>query len=159
MTDIRQAYGTKTNLTVTVASLTDTSMRQSTAVDAATSPRLDDLVAGYLVTGTGSGAGDYIALHVAGSIDGGTTYSGGCTGTDGAYTDSPAGSKQNLRYLGTVATEAGSGTYEFGPFSVAAAFGGSLPDHWVLVVENQSDSTLASSGHEIHYKPVYATSA
>jgi len=59
--------------------------------------------------------------------------------------------------LARVSTGASDTTFEFGPVSIAAAFGGTLPPRWTLVCENQSDSTLsaAPADHDVHYIGAY----
>jgi len=142
-------YGTKTNITITLASLTDTSLRQSASVDNGTNGAIDTLIGGKITTGTGSSTNDFIDIYAAGSLDGGTTFSGDASGSDAAY----SGVTENLKFLGRISTETASTTYEFGPFSLAAAFGGSMPEDWAIVVDNESDSTLSATGgnHEVHY--------
>jgi len=129
---------------------------QATGVDNATNLYEDVLIFAVLVTGTGSGAGDYIDVYAAGSVDGaGAEYSGEASGSDGAYT----GTDANLKFLGRVATASASTTYEAGPWSLATAFGGVMPDRWTIVVNNKSDSTLATAGNQIEYIGVTHTVA
>lgn len=143
------AYGEKTEIVVTLASLADTGWREATAVDNSSNLFVDALVGGKVKTGAGSGAGDYIDVYVSGSVDAGTTYGGDCSGTDGAY----AGESANLIHLGRISTPVAETTFEFGPWSIADAFGGVLPKNWTLVFDNESDSILDTTGgnHEIHY--------
>jgi hypothetical protein len=147
--DIKQKYGSSTNITITLAGLTDTSKRQALAIDNSSNLFHDALLGGKILIGAGAAAGDYIDLFVSASADGGDTYGGDCSGSDAAYT----GPIENLVFLGRIATETASVTYEFGPYSIAAAYGGVLPDKWTLVVDNQSDTTLNATpaNHEIHY--------
>jgi hypothetical protein len=89
-------------------------------------------------------------------VDGGTTYSDSVGASDaGATLTSPP----NLRLIGFINVVANSITYNAGPFSVAAAFGGVLPDHWSIVVQNQSGATLDASVGSAWYQGVYATVA
>jgi hypothetical protein len=97
-----------------------------------------------------------INLWVYGSIDG-TTWAGSGTtnelvdGTDRAIAWSANGN--NAIFLGTIyATTTAAGTsinYKSEPLSVAAAFGGTLPAKYVIVLQNQSGAALASTGHSI----------
>jgi hypothetical protein len=145
-------YGDKTNITITLASLANAGKRQSAGVSIDGEFK-DVLVGGFIKTGaSGPGAGDYCDLYVAASADGGTTYSGEASGADAAY----AGTIANVQHLGRISTVAAATTYEFGPFSIAAAFGGVLPKNWALIFGNESDGTLDTTGsnHEIHYHGV-----
>jgi len=152
MSEIKQKFGASTPIVVTLAGLTDTSKRQAQAVDNSANLYFDALVGGKIKTGAGSGAGDYVDVYASGSVDGGAAYGGDCSGADAAY----AGVAANLVFLGRISTETASTTYEFGPFSVAAAFGGLLPEHWTLVFDNESDSTLSATpaDHEVNYQGV-----
>jgi len=152
MSEIKQKYGASTPIVVTLAGLTDTSKRQAQAVDNSNHLFMDALVGGKIKTGAGAGAGDYVDVYAAASADGGTTYGGDCSGSDAAY----AGETKNLFFLGRIATEAATTTYEFGPFSIAAAFGGRLPEYWTLVFQNESDSTLSATpaDHDVHYQGI-----
>ena len=152
MADIKQKYGSSTTITVTLAGLTDTSQRQAQAVDNGTELFHDALVGGKVKTGAGAAAGDYVDIYAAASADGGTTYGGDCSGSDEAY----AGEANNLIHLARVSTDAAETTFAFGPWSIAAAFGGVLPEHWTLVFDNESDSTLDTTpeNHNVHYMGV-----
>jgi len=147
-----ELYGPSTQIAVTLAGLTDTSKRQATAVQNDTLGHCDALVGGKIKTGTGSGAGDYIDVYAAASVDDGVTFSGDCSGSDAAYADVA----ENLVFLGRIATATQSTSYEFGPWSIAAAFGGVLPKRWTLVFDNESDSTLSATAadHAVYYQGV-----
>lgn len=150
MADTKLKLSSKTNLTITLASLVNT--RQSTAVDNTTDLYLDALVGGFITAGaSGVAATGVIYIYAYGSLDGGATYSDGATGTDGSHTNN-----KNAPLLGAVALDANGERAEFGPFSVASAFGGFLPDSWGVIVENRSNATLNGTGsnHEIHYRGV-----
>ncbi|MBN2476906.1 MAG: hypothetical protein JXB62_20025 [Pirellulales bacterium] len=149
MADVQQKYGSSTTVTVTLAGLADAAWRQAQAVDNGTDLFADALVGGKITTGAGAGAGGYVDVFAAASADGGTTYGGDCSGSDAVY----AGESDNLVFLGRVATPAAETAFEFGPFGVAAAFGGVLPRHWTLVFTNQSGAALdaAPAVHDVHY--------
>jgi len=96
------------------------------------------------------------SVWVYGSVDG-TTWSGTNTtnelidGTDKAILWSVNGNQARL--LGTIsATTSTAGTsvvYKSEPLSVAAAFGGTLPAKYVIVIQNQFGAALAATGHSI----------
>lgn len=148
---IKSLYGTNNQaITCTITSLTSGSFRQSTAVDNTTNLFLDAFVQVKVKTGaSATNAAGYIQVFAYGSADGGTDYSDGVTGTDGAFT---ATNPPNLRLIGIINAVANSTTYVGGPFSVAAAFGGILPDHWGIVIDNESGSTLDASVGSVWYQ-------
>lgn len=158
MSDVKTAYGTSNQaITCTITSLGSASKRQSTAVDNSSNKFLDALVFVKVKSGsTGTSAAGYVDIYAYGTADGGTTYSDACTGTDGSFTSTVP---PNLRLIGRINVVADSVTYDGGPFSVAAAFGGVLPDHWGIVVDNQSGHALDASVGSAWYQGIYSTVA
>lgn len=153
--DLKQKYGTSNQtITLTVASLANNGLRECTAVDNSSNLYIDALVGGKVKAGAAStSATGYINVYAYGTTDGGTTYSGSASGTDADY----SGNSLNLIWLGRISVIADATTYEFGPFSIASAFKGTLPDHWGIVIENKTGGTLDSTGgsHAVHYQGVY----
>ena len=157
------SYGTSTALTITLASLaTDTNLlagRESTAIDNTSNTPVDVLVGGFVSTGTSPTANKQIEVWVYGSYDG-TTYSGGCTGSDAALTF--ASEKTSLRLGAILPTDATSNhSYEFVINSIAQLFGGVMPKKWGIFVVHNTGVNLNSTGgdHEIKYTEVKYASA
>lgn len=155
--DIKQKFGTSNQtITITLASLASTSSRASTVVDNSTNLFLDAFVFLKLksnaagVTATGAAL-----VYAYATADGGTSYTEGATGTDAAIT---LVSPSNLRLIGVINVVAVATTYTAGPFSVASAFGGTLPEKWGIVVQNKSGAALdATAGnHAAFYQGVLA---
>ena len=147
--------------TITLASLATSSTlvagREGTAIDNGTDDALDAMVGGFVTTGTGPTAGQ-IEIWVYGSYDG-TSYSGGATGSDAALTPQ---TKTLLRLLTVIpTTTTANQKYTWGPFSVAAAFGGTMPRKWGCWVTHSTVAALNSTGsnHEIKHTPVRYESA
>lgn len=155
--DLKLKYGTSNQaLTISLGSLTNNSARQSTYVDNATNVFVDALVSVILKTGaSGTAATGYANVYAYATVDGGSNYTEGATGTDGSIT---LVSPTNLIRLGSINLVADATTYKSGPFSVAAAFGGQLPARWGIVIENKSGGTLSATGgdHSVVYQGVYA---
>jgi hypothetical protein len=152
-------YGTPVALTMTLASLaSDANLvagRASTAVDngSAGADAIDALVGGKITTGTSPTADRQIEVWAYGSYDG-TSYSGGATGSDANLTPQ---AKSLLRLLTVIPTTSTSNqAYTFGPFSIAQAFGGVVPEKWgIYVVHNTGVNLHATAGnHEVKYTPV-----
>ncbi len=145
-------YATPVALTHTPASLGDGSFDGSLAVDNGTNLYLDALVGGFLTTGTSPTSGEAILIYLYGTWDNGTTYTAGMDGTDGDAPD--AGEEDNLVLIKTIVVDGTSDhRYEWGPVSVASAFGGIIPEEWGIVLKNDSGVTLnATAGnHETKY--------
>ena len=153
--NITYRYGTANQtITVTVASLTNSSARASTAVDNTTNLFLDALVGGKVKSAAAAtSATGTVNVYAYGTTDGGTTYSDTATGTDAAITLTVP---PNARLIGVINVVANATTYEFGPFSVASAFGGQLPASWGVIIENKSGATLDATGgnHFVTYQGV-----
>jgi hypothetical protein len=134
-------YGTRTAVTCTLASLANGSNRQSAAVSNATALAVDYEVAIQVTTGTSPTANDTIIVYCyAGD---GTTYAGGCTGSDAAYS---AGQELQLVLCALIVVSATSNTsYQVVIPSIAALFGGTLPKAFGFVVENASGAALNST--------------
>ena len=129
-------YGTNNQaITITLASLANVAYRESTAVDNGTDLFVDVLIGGKITTGTSPTADREIVFYAYGSVDGGTYYSGGVTGSDAGYTPT-SDEERSLFFLGVVPTGSTSDhTYEIGPFSLAAALG-AVPEDWATTWRN-----------------------
>jgi len=151
--DIKNKYGTSNQaITCTITSLTNTSLRGSTAVDNSSNVFIDILVFVKIKTNAaGTSSTGYVDVYAFGTADGGTTYSAGFAGTDGAF----SGKTSALVRLGRIEAVANATTYYGGPWSVAAAFGGSLPEKAGIVVDNESGATLDASVGSSWYQGVY----
>lgn len=164
MASIKRAFGTSgQSFTQTLASLADsaTAGRESTVIDNATNLYLDALVSGKIKTqNSGSiSAPSCVYVWAYATADGGTTYSDTATGSDAAITLTAA--PNNVRLVGVINVAAINTTYKGGPWSVAAAFGGVLPEKWGIVVQNDCGTALSATegDHDFWYQGVYATVA
>jgi hypothetical protein len=141
-------------ITCTITSLASGSQRAGTAVANTSNLFVDSLVAVKVKSNaSGTSATGYVDVYTFGTSDGGSDYSGGASGTDGAY----SGQLSALFKLGRIAAVANSMTYVGGPWSVASAFGGSLPASWGICVDNESGATLDASVGSAWYQGVYGS--
>lgn len=144
-------YSSPTAITITNTSLAIGAYRESTAVDNGTTRYIDAHVGGIIQLG-GLVADGTIDIFAYGSYDG-TNYTAGVTGTNGTITWGTTGTTGvdgffDLRFLGSVACDATDDNDDrrWGPFSVAAAFGGVLPTKWGIVVRNNTDAAFNATG-------------
>lgn len=155
--DIKSKYGSNNqSITCTITSLNNNSQRSSAAVDNSSNLFLDALVSVTVKSSSSStSATGYVAVYAYGTTDGGTTYGGGesSMGTNAAVTLT---SPPNIVLLGIINVVANSTTYSRTAMSIAQAFGGVMPDHWGIVVENKSGATLDASVGSANYQGVYA---
>jgi hypothetical protein len=145
---IKPLYGTNNQtVTITLASLTNTSARASTSVDNTTT-LYDDvyIFIKYTTAAAATSATGYVNVYGYGTVDGGTTYPEGITGTDAAPTLS---APPNLTLIGQYTANANAKTYTAGPFSFCRMYGlDRLPARWGVVFVNQSGATLnATAGN------------
>jgi hypothetical protein len=152
---ILNKYGTSNqSVTCTITSLATAGQRGSTAVDNSTNLFTDALVMVQAKTAASSTSSTgFVDVYAFACVDGGTIFSGGASGADGAF----SGPLPSLVRLGRLPTVANSTVYDGGPWSVASAFGGSLPQKWGVVVDNESGATLDASTGEVIYQGVYGS--
>lgn len=164
MASVKTAYGADAGaITITMASLADSSTagRESTAIDNGTDLFLDALVQGKIKTQNSGAiaAPSAVLVFAYGTADAaGGVYSDTVTGTDAAIT---MNSPTQLRLIGMIHAAAINTTYKGGPWSVAQAFGGRLPEKWGIVVQNDTGTALSATegDHDFWYQGVYATVA
>ena len=164
MADRKIAYAANASITITLTSLGSAAYRESTAIDNTSNLYLDALVGGITQIGA-VGADGQIEIYAYGSWDG-TSYTAGVTGSDAAITWGTTGgvdSYNDLVPLGTAATDTtdDNDDVEWGPFSVAAAFGGRLPPKWGIVVKNSTGTAFHATGTNnlVRYRGITETIA
>lgn len=153
---VKAQYGSQgQTITCTIAGLANASARSCLAVDNTSNLFLDALVQVQIKSNAaGTSTTGYVNIYAYGTTDGGTTYAEGA-GTDAAITLTVP---PNVRLIGRLNVVANATTYKSAPFSVAAAFGGALPDHWGIIIENQSGAALDNTegNHKKLYQGIYA---
>ena len=155
MSDIKAKFGSAAQaFTITIASLANNACRSSVAIDNSTNLFLDALVSVKIKSAAAStSATGYVNIYAYGSTDTGTTYAEN-GGLDSAITLT---SPPNVRLIGSLNVVANAVTYISEPMSVAAAFGGALPQYWGIMIENKTAATLDATGgsHYAQYQGVY----
>lgn len=162
MSDIKLQYVASSAVTISLASLaTDANLlagRESTAIDNSTNEYLDYLLAGQITQGTSPTTAKEIRVYVVGMLND-TTWPDVFDGTDSAETVTSSGIRDSVcRLAAVMATDATSDRVNyFGPVSVAALFGGTLPAKFgVFVTHNTAVNLNATPGnHVISIVPVY----
>ncbi len=160
MTTLALQYGSVTTIVITVASLGSdaqlSSGRVSTPVDNSSNEYVDYIIQGYVSTGASvTVEAKQIQLWAAGSNDG-TNFTAALATADAA--DNVCGQKTLLKLLEVVPTVSTvSGTYNFGPYSIANAFRGVVPLYWSIFIAQSTCQALnsASGAHQFCYVPLY----
>ena len=164
MADIKQAYAASNNLTVTnlhslPSSATWVAGWESGAIDNTTNLYLDYLVSGKVTVGNTATVGQ-IRVYIVGMLDD-STWPDVLDGTESTETWTDTEIRDGCSKLGAVIeVDADGGTddvYFFGPFSVAALFGGMCPAKFVVFIAHSSGVNLAASGNQVTTKGIYAT--
>lgn len=158
MSTFETKYGTeKQSITITIASLTNTSVRGSLVVDNTSNLYLDALVQVQIKSGAAAtSATGYVNIYAYGTVDAADSlYTEGSTGTDQSITLTVP---TNAKLIGTLNMVANAVTYVSEPMSVAAAFGGVLPEKWGIFVENQSGGTFDGTTAFAYYQGILGQS-
>ena len=103
-----------------------------------------------IVTTTTAGNDGSVDVYIAPSIDGGTDFAGGASGSQGSYSDSGNVDPDLLTFIGSVpidASETTARTYE-GYLQLPA----NVPEYFSIVLQNNTGAALASSGHAVEYR-------
>ena len=149
MAERKLAYAANAAITITLTSLAAAAYRESTAISNTTNLYLDVFVGGVTQIGAVTADGQ-IEIYAYGSWDG-TSYTAGLTGADANITWGTTGgvdSYNDLVPLGTASTDTtdDNDDVEWGPFSIAAAFGGKMPPSWGIVIKNGTGVAFHATG-------------
>ena len=151
MATLTATVGTRTSLTTTAMdSLGSATYVSCGTLNHTTNKPLDCLIEVKVTPGTVSG-NKQVVVFAKKSLDGTNFESGPESGT--TTTDEP-----DLSYVGTIPCNSNS-TAQTRIFSLAAVFGGVLPQQTKIIVKNDSGAALAASGHSVYYSEVTGTSA
>ncbi len=141
-------------LNIAITGLPNLNSAQSVSVDNTTTLFIDSLVQTLIKTsGAGTFNTSYVDVYAYGTSNSGLNFSGTASGVNSLYT----GSLLSLFKLGRIPATANSTVFIGGPWSVASAFGASLPDHWGIVVDNESSGTLDLTVGSAWYQGVYGS--
>lgn len=151
MADITLVVGARTELTTSALD----SLGSATYVSAGTinhtaNDPIDVLLDVVVTPGTVS-SNKQVLIFAKSSLDGTNFSSGPESGT--TATDEP-----NLTLVGALPCLTNSAARR-GIFSLAAAFGGVLPQYTKIIIKNETGAALASTGHSVHYSEVKGVSA
>lgn len=154
MADIKGKYGTTAQaISITLNTLGSGNARESDFIDNSVNQFRDAFVMLRIKNHASSApTGDKaVYAYVWGTADTVTPLlPDAVTGTNAAITlDSPT----HLKPLGSVIFSAAAQTKRAGPWSVAAAFGGRMPERWGIVVQNATGSSLDTT--EANFAKVY----
>ena len=153
MPEVKPLFGTPgVDVTITAASLGNGAARESTAWD--WSP-FDDILLEVTLMGGASGVSTtgVATVYAYATVDNGTTYTEGATGTDAAITI-PAVTQ--LFVVGVLFINANGQVRKGGPWSLGAIFGGTLPAKGGIIILNETGAALdgTAGNHHVQYQGV-----
>ena len=150
--DVKIEYGTDTAATITLASLANGAARQSTVIDNSTNEFVDYLITVRVKSGGSTPSSDR-AAYVYVAAGNGNIRAENAGASDAAITLS---SPPNATRIGYISMPAANTSYYSGPFSVAAAFGGTVPKDFAIIVENRHGQafTATAGDHAVFYTPI-----
>jgi len=159
-TTFKPLYGTNTAITITLASLANstslsTGYRQSAAVDNSTNLFADAFIYGHVQSNVAPTANNTFTMFLYWSNDGGTTYTNNASGSDAAYTQPDADA--NMTVGSVIVCTAVNQPFYFHGFSFCQAAGLLyLPQKWGVIVKNGSGQALTATAgnHVISYQGV-----
>ena len=175
--EIKPLFGTPgVDVPITLASLANNAARESTAWD--WSAYEDVLVEVTVKGGAAPIAGGVVTVYAYATVDNGATYTEGATGVDALFTFLMATppdvitplpgvpdprdaaftmmAPTQLFCVGVLFVNAVGQVRKGGPWSLAALFGGTLPQKGGVVVVNESGDALDATGsnHHVQYQGV-----
>ena len=169
--DLKLKYGTDAAFTMTGIEDVDSSSTwvggwTTASVDNTSELAVDYLVSGQFTTESSSRQAGYIYVYAYGAFVDTPTwpdlFSSGTEGTVGAATvHSVEARDSGMRLVAAIyVNNTASAVFTFPPTSIAALFGGSVPNRWALWVTSNAATTTAdwcvSSGTTLYYAPVLA---
>lgn len=162
MATVALSYGAEQTMTVTgLQSLGNSATAgwQSAVVDNTSDLYVDALVQVVIDFANTAPANDKgVYVYAYGGIN--ATYTNPASGTEGAITVvSHDANPMAFKLIGFLPYTTQDEVAESQPFSVAAAFGGVLPEKWGIVIINRSGAAFAASGNSVKYTGVKLTVA
>lgn len=121
---------------------------------------VQDILLFFKVKPNGTVGSDYLCnWFAAGSVDGGTTYTGGVTSdmADVSTFSSDTDAYPNVIFGRPIACKGNTEQQYGGPFSLAMLFGGVLPQYVIIGVHNRTNVSLTGNNtdNDVLYQVVY----
>ncbi len=169
MATLSISYATATIYGFTASAVTsDTNLatgRSGTPFSNATTLYVDVEISGTFKTATSLTLNTYIEVYLAAAMYGNASQlTANCPTSEAAFT--PGVEKSLLQLVTTVAVTSTATTaerqYDWGPYSIASLYGGTLPSHFNWVVFQNTGQPLATStatSHTVAYRGITYTSA
>jgi hypothetical protein len=141
-------------MAITIASLANDARRASAAIDNGEQRFIDALVQLKIKSGASVGGTPVVNVYAYGAIEPTEVgYSGDPSGSVSAYN----GTFLNCHSLGVLTVIAAATAYTSKVFSIAALFGGRMPDKWGIIIENKTGNALdaTAASHKCGYRGLW----
>lgn len=153
---IFQAFANRgTAITITLNALSNNATQYSSVVNnSGATVYLDALVVASCFIATAPTSSQCVYFYAYGTVDGGTTFTDGAAGTDERIANGP----RNAKVIGILNMSVPNVVARGGPWSVASAFGGVLPEQWGIGVVNLTGTYLSAanpSANTVTYQNVF----
>lgn len=146
----------KRRINIALNGLADDGYQESDSINNLEDGFIDSLVQVFVKVTAGAPAGDKNCLVYAyGSSQGGPPFSGGATGQNNSFGGQPGQLIDNCQLIGIVTLDNANELFPSDVFSIAAAFGGVVPEDWGIIVMNQSGRALADNSCIAIYQGVH----
>ena len=162
MADFKIKYGTVAEIDIDPESLASSTSRtagvESAAIDETTDLNVDELVGGFVTTGTSPTVNRQIDIWVYAAFNDTPAYPDVIDGTKSAETITSENVRNSaMRLAASILVDNTSDrSYYVAPFSVAALFGGVLPAQWGLFLAHDTGVNLNATGtnHRFWRRPI-----
>lgn len=144
-------FGTKTALAVaSLQNLGNAAYWQSAAINNATvKAEWGELFIGIETTTTAGSGNGVVDVYLAKSVDGGTVFAGGASGTEGVYTDTANVDPDNLLQVGSIPIDASEVTARVYAHHLAIY---DLPEHFAVVLRGTTGTALGVNSNTVAYR-------
>lgn len=139
-------------ITCTINGLANAAAQQSAVVDMSSDPGWEDYISGTLITASGSlGSNPTVAIYAYAPVGDGTSYTGGASGSDAAFTIPTYWQPVKVA---VVSINASNAAEKFGPIGLAQFFGGTMPKKFGLIFENRTGLAMNAAGNSVYHEKI-----
>ncbi|MGB0971939.1 MAG: hypothetical protein ACPGVG_13405 [Mycobacterium sp.] len=161
---VTQSYSHASVAVTALNSLSGGAWASGAEIDNSSGTYQEILIGGVIAFGSSHVAGDVVRIYIRARHSATSTDTTGAISgddiADEAETEGTDFSTENLIPIGEVHCDAASDAQHWGPWSIAALFGGHMPEYCGPIFHNvDASAALAASGHSCDINRIQYTSA